>query len=159
MARIPVTLSALGRLSAGALRAATVLVLVSSCSHTLAPLPPRSQYGFRLAASESLETSQMVDAAWVMIANNATQSYQELAYVLLAMRELGFRIEFNAKELKINGNIISIPTSSDCLATSPLPQVFGALLKDLLGRNVDGAILKTATDLLEYCPEEATNEQ
>lgn len=150
MARIPVTLSGFCRLSAGALRVATVLSLAITLA--CASVTPQSEFGFKLSPAEPISTVEQIDAAWFEIANRSTKTYAELAYVMLSIRILGIRIEFNAQGDSITGNLIRVRQSSECVANGALLPIMGALVQDLLGRNVGGAVLGAAEALQAYCP-------
>lgn len=150
MARIPVTLSAFGRLLAGALRA-TPFALMIACTHPAAV----SMHGFRLNPAERPDLTPELDDAFLDLANRATKTYTELSYVLLAVDSLHLRIEFNAQGDSVTGNLIRVQQSSNCLANGALLPIWGALIGDLLGRDVSGAVLGTAAELIDFCPEQS----
>lgn len=147
MAHNPVTLSAFWRLSAGALWAATVSIALASCAHK----PIVSQYGFKVSASENQDVAQRIDDAWFEIANRATTSYSELAYVMLAVRMLELRVEFNAQGNSLTEDLIRVQQSSDCLANGALLPIMGALVQDFLQRDVGGAVLGAADAIFATC--------
>ncbi len=106
-----------------------------------------SRHGFRL---DNVEDALAVDKIWFEVADAATSDFRELAQINLAMQSLGFDIVFTEAAVHLSSRELFVPREA-CLANSPLVSIFGALISNIMHRDVMPAMERAKAKLSVGC--------